>query len=311
MSDRSSFCSTSGDPDFSHRYADLGDVRLHYVEAGTGPLVILLHGFPEYWYSWRHQIAALAKAGYHAVAPDMRGYNLSDKPGSVRDYRIDLLTRDVARLIRACGAERASVVGHDWGAGVAWQFAMSYPNLLDRLVIMNVPHPLQFLHGLRTWRQLKKSWYIFFFQIPWIPEAILRAGNFAMVRQTFRSDPIRKDAFTEEDIDWYIGALSLPGALTGGINYYRALFRQNPLRTRGAFKRIDAPVLVIWGEQDRFLGAELAEPDRKWVPNLRIERLADASHWVQVDQPDVVNALLIDFLQQTVRDHDGLGCGDA
>lgn len=298
MTDRSSAQTRPGGPGLRHRYADLGDVRLHYVEAGTGPLVILLHGFPEFWYSWRHQITALAEAGFHAVAPDMRGYNLSDKPKAVRDYRIELLARDVARLIRACGSDRATVAGHDWGAGVAWQFAMSYPDLLDRLVIMNVPHPLQFLRGLRTWRQLKKSWYMFFFQIPWIPEAILRAGNFAMVRRIFRSDPVRPDAFTDEDIDWYVGALSVPGALTGGINYYRALFRQNPIRRGQSIRRIDAPVLVIWGEQDRFLGAELAEPDRKWVPNLRVERLADASHWVQVDQPETVNALLIDFLRQ-------------
>lgn len=297
--DRFDAPSEPGDLGLRHRYANLGDVRLHYVEAGTGPLVILLHGFPEFWYSWRHQIPALARAGFHAVAPDMRGYNLSDKPKSVRDYRIELLTRDVARLIHACGADRATVIGHDWGAGVAWQFGMDYPNMLDRLVIMNVPHPLQLLRGLRTWHQLKKSWYIFFFQIPWIPETIISAGNFAMLRQTFRSDPVRANAFTDEDINWYIGALSLPGALTGGINYYRALFRQSPLNTRGSIKRIDAPVLVIWGEQDRFLDAELAEPDRKWVPNLRVERLANASHWVQVDQPEMVNALLLEFLQES------------
>ncbi len=307
MTDRPSALSKPGDLDVTHRYADLGDVRLHYVEAGTGPLTIMLHGFPEFWYTWRHQIPALARAGYHAVAPDMRGYNLSDKPKSVGDYRIELLARDVARLIRACGAERATVIGHDWGAGVAWQFAMNYPNMLDRLVIINVPHPLQLLRGLRTWRQLKKSWYIFFFQLPWIPEALLSAGNFAMVRQIFRSDPVRADAFTDEDIDWYVGALSLPGALTGGINYYRALFRQNPITTSRSLKRIDAPVLVIWGELDRFLGAELAEPDREWVPNLRVERLSDVSHWVQVDQPKVVNKLLLEFLQEPAGDQDGLG----
>src|SRR5919202_5732283 len=252
MSDLPFANSGPGDARLVHRYAELGDVRLHYVEAGTGPLVILLHGFPEFWYSWRHQITALATAGYHAVAPDMRGYNLSDKPSAVHDYRIDLLARDVARLIRACGAERATVVGHDWGAGVAWQFAMSYPTMLDRLVIMNVPHPIQFLRGMRTWRQLRKSWYIFFFQIPRLPEAILSAGDFSMVRRIFRSDPARTDAFMEEDIDWYIGALRVPGALTGAINYYRALFRRNPVKTRGSLKRIDAPVLVIWGERDRF-----------------------------------------------------------
>src|SRR3954449_2631161 len=160
---------------WAHREAVVNGVRLHYVEAGAGPLVVLLHGFPEFWYSWRHQIPALAAAGFRVVAPDMRGYNRSDKPRGVRAYSGDALTGDVAKLIRACGAERAVVVGHDWGAAVAWQFAMAYPALLERLVIMNAPHPARFLRALRTWRQARKSWYMFFFQLPWLPESRFRA----------------------------------------------------------------------------------------------------------------------------------------
>lgn len=281
----------------THHYADLGDVRLHYVEAGSGPLVVLLHGFPEFWYSWRYQIPALAAAGFRAVAPDMRGYNRSDKPRGVRAYNGAALTGDVAKLIRACGAERAVVVGHDWGAAVAWQFAIAYPALLERLVIMNAPHPARFLRALRTWRQARKSWYMFFFQLPWLPEIGLRAGRFATIRQMFRNDPLRPGAFSAEDIDRYVEAMAQPGALTAAINYYRAMFRQ-ARRARSGFPRIEAPVLVIWGERDRYLGTELAEPDRRLVPNVRVARLADASHWVQVDQPERVNAELLDFLRE-------------
>lgn len=281
-----------------HRYADLGDVRLHYVEEGPadGPLVVLLHGFPEFWYSWRHQIPALAAAGFRVVAPDLRGYNLSDKPRGVSAYRIEVLARDVARLIQACGAERAAVVGHDWGAAVAWTFAMRYPELLARLAILNVPHPARFIRGLRTPRQLARSWYMFFFQIPWLPEAAIRLGRFAGLRRTLRAEPARPGAFTEEDINRYAEALAQPGALTGGINYYRALFRQNPRRQLRDLRRIDAPVLVIWGRRDRYLGAELAIPASEWAPNVQVEMLADASHWVQNDQPERVNALLLEFL---------------
>ncbi len=285
----------------AHCYADLGDVRLHYVEAGEGPLVVLLHGFPDFWYSWRHQIPALASAGFRVVAPDMRGYNVSDKPRGVRAYRSAILARDVRRLILACGAEGAVVGGHDWGAAVAWLVGMRHPEVVQRLVIMNVPHPERFLRGLRTGRQLLKSWYMFFFQLPRLPEASLRAGNFAVLRQTLRTDPMRPGALTAEDIERYVEALERPGALTGAVNYYRALFRQDPRRLWADLRRIDAPVLVIWGERDRYLGKELAEPSRRWVPNVRVERLPNASHWVHMDEPERVNSLLLDFLAD--RDH--------
>lgn len=287
--------------DVRHGTLDVGGATLHYVEAGQGPLVVLLHGFPEFWYSWRWQIPALAGAGFRVVAPDMRGYNASSKPRGVTAYTADLLARDVAGLIRGLGAERAIVVGHDWGGAVAWTFAMRYPELLERLAILNVPHPARFLRALRTPRQLRKSWYMFFFQLPRLPEASVRRGNFAMFRATFRHDPVRPGAFSDDDIERYIAALARPGALTAAINYYRALFRQNPRRMQASFRPIEAPVLVIWGMQDRYLGAELAEPDAQWAPHARVERLPDASHWVQVDRPERVNALLLEFLDDLPR----------
>jgi pimeloyl-ACP methyl ester carboxylesterase len=286
---------TTLDAQLSHHSVPVDNgVRLHVVEAGAGPLVVLLHGFPEFWYSWRKQIPALVEAGFHVIAPDMRGYNLSDKPMGVRAYRSELLTRDVARLIDAFGAERAAVVGHDWGAAVAWSFAMAYPDQLERLGILNVPHPLVFLRGLRTARQLRKSWYVFFFQLPGLPEIMARMRNYAFLRAAFH-DLVVRGSFTPEDVERYIQAIAQPGAMTAGINYYRALVRSG----RGSLRlvrRIEQPVLVIWGERDRYLGKELAEPPRAWVPNARVERLPLASHWVQNDAPERVNHLLLDFL---------------
>jgi len=275
-------------------------VRLHYVEAGEGSLVLLLHGFPQFWYEWRHQSPALVEAGFRVVAPDMRGYNLSDKPPGVRAYRVELLARDVQRLILACGERTATVAGHDWGAIVAWIAAMRYPERVRRLAILNVPHPARFLDGLLSPMQLLRSSYMFFFQIPRLPEAVIRAGDFALLRSVFRRDPVRRGAFTAEDIERYAGALAQPGALTATLNYYRSLLR-NPREVGTLLKRIEAPVLVIWGERDRSLSRRLAEPPRLWVPNLlRVERLREASHWVAEDCPREVNSLLLDFLSNSL-----------
>jgi pimeloyl-ACP methyl ester carboxylesterase len=288
---------TLGEVELVHRYADLGDVRLHYVEAGEGPLVLLLHGFPQFWYQWRHQIPALVGAGFRVVAPDMRGYNLSDKPPGVQAYRVELLARDVERLIRTCGEGTATVVGHDWGAIAAWIAAMRHPGRVERLAILNVPHPTRSLDGLLSPMQLLRSSYMFFFQIPRLPEKVIRAGDFALLRSVFRSDPVQPEAFTAEDIERYIEAIAQPGALTASLNYYRALLRY-PGETRALLKRVEAPVLVIWGERDRFLSRRLAEPPRLWVPNLmRVKRLPNASHWVAEDRPLEVNTLLLDFLR--------------
>ncbi|WP_437594422.1 alpha/beta fold hydrolase [Sorangium sp. So ce1000] len=282
----------------SHRFTEHDGVRLHYVEAGEGPLVVLLHGFPEMWYSWRHQIPALVEAGYRVIAPDMRGYNLSDKPKGVAAYALPELTADVAALIQASGAERAAaVVGHDWGGGVAWAFAMRYPALLERLVILNSPHPERLFSAFRTARQLRKSWYMFFFQLPKVPELAARKNDFALLRASVKNDPRRPGAMSDEDLARYIEAWSQPGALTAMINYYRALFRPGSRRGKTRPPRVDTPVLVIWGEHDRHLGAELAAPNPALVPNARVARVPDASHFVHYDRPEKVNQLLLEFLR--------------
>jgi epoxide hydrolase 4 len=279
------------------RYADLGDVRLHYLEAGEGPLVVLLHGFPQYHLMWRAQIPVLVEAGFRVVAPDMRGYNLSDKPVGAAHYRVDLLARDVERLIVERGAEGAIVVGHDWGAIVAWFAAMRTPNRVEKLVILNGPHPARFLaYGLTLPKQLLKSLYAFFFQLPLLPELVLSARDFAVVREGFRRDPARAGAIPEDVIDRYVEAAARPGALSAALNYYRALFR-NTSKAWALVGPVEVPTLVIWGEGDTFLSPELAEPKPLWVPNLRVERLPDASHWVAEDYPETVNALVLDFLQ--------------
>ncbi|MDP9427325.1 MAG: alpha/beta hydrolase [Actinomycetota bacterium] len=279
-------------------YADLGDVRLHYVEAGEGPLVVLLHGFPQTHHMWRFQIPALVEAGFRVVAPDMRGYNLSDKPDGVEKYRVHKLARDVEHLILHLGEEKAAVVGHDWGAIVAWFVAMQYPERVEKLGILNVPHPARFFFdGFTMPKQLLKSSYMFFFQLPRLPEKAVSANDFAALRAGFRTNTVRPEAISEEDAEHYVEAISRPGALTATINYYRALFRY-PFDMQALLKKIETPTLVIWGEQDVFLSSELAEPRPLWVPKLRVERLPDASHFVAEDRPDRVNALLLELLRE-------------
>ena len=288
------------DSDLKHGYVETEPgVWLHYVEQGAGPLVLLLHGFPEFWFSWRQQLPALAAAGFRAVALDQRGYNLSSKPRGLEHYRVERLARDVAQTIAhfghdqtaaghvetAAGHQQASVIGHDWGGGVAWALAMRYPERLHKLAIIDAPHPLTFAQHLRKPDQLRRSWYMFFFQLPWLPEAALRAGNFAVIRRQLRAPE-------------YVEALSRPGALTATINYYRALFRGGLASLRAAARTpIHAPVLIIWGDRDAFLGPDLAEPPATLVPNRRLERLADVGHWPHLEQPERVNDLLIRFLK--------------
>ena len=284
-------------PPVTHHFATLGNLRLHYAEAGSGPLVILLHGFPDFWYSWRNQIEPLAAAGFRVVAPDMRGYNLSDKPVGIEAYTADRIADDVARLIQALGAEKASIVGHDWGGVVGWQLAMQQTKCVEKLVILNVPHPVRFLRGIRDPRQLARSWYVFFFQIPWLPERMFRALNFRSLKKALRNDTTRPDAFTEEDLDRYAEAWSQPGAMTSSINYYRAALRYGRETVRSHAKRIDLPVLILWGDRDRYVRPQLAEPDSQWVTNFTLHRFPHASHWVHMDVPQRVNQLLIEFLR--------------
>ena len=279
-----------------HQYAIVNGIRMHYVEQGTRPLVVPPHGFPKFWYSWRKQIPALAAAGFRVVAPDQRGYNLTDKPRGVSSYNMGKLTADVAALIRHLGESEADIVGHDWGGGVAWAFAMAYPAMTRRLIVLNCPHPAAMARGLRTARQLLRSWYIFYFQIPYLPEAGFRFGSYRAIDQAFRGWAIRKDTFSDDDIRAYKEAAAQPGALTAAINWYRAAFRGG-LRWTRPMPDITAPTLVIWAEEDRALGKELTYRMDRWVQNLTIKYVPKTSHWVQQEQPGLVNSYLLEFLR--------------
>jgi pimeloyl-ACP methyl ester carboxylesterase len=282
-----------GGAELREGYADVGDITLHYVEAGEGPLVVLLHGFPEFWFGWRQQIAPLAAAGFRVVAPDTRGYNLSSKPDGVGAYAVDLLADDISGFIRELGAESATLVGHDWGGSIAWTVAMNHPEVVDRLAILNAAHPRRLQEGLHHPSQLRKSWYFFFFATPGLPEEVVEARDWHFFRH-FLEDA--NPPYTQQEMDRYVESWSEPGASTGMINYYRASVRESPKKAKAAIHPISARTLVIWGERDSYLGAELAEPEHDDVPNLdRVERLPDASHWVHHDEAKRVNELLIDF----------------
>jgi epoxide hydrolase 4 len=273
-------------------YAEVGDVRLHYVEAGDGPLIVLLHGFPEFWFGWRLQIAPLAAAGFRVVAPDLRGYNLSSKPAGLAPYTADKLAEDVRGLIRERGAESALLVGHDWGGTAAWATAMNHPEVVDRLAILDAAHPRALQKGLRNPRQLQRSWYFFYFQPPGLPERHVRARDWRFFRNFLRD---ARPAYTPAEMERYVEAWSQPGAATAMINYYRAAVRP-PKGAKAELRPISAPTLLIWGERDRYLGPGVREPDRADVPGLdRIERLPNASHWVHHDEAERVTQLLIDF----------------
>ncbi|MCA1572639.1 MAG: alpha/beta hydrolase [Chloroflexi bacterium] len=275
-------------------YAKLTDVRLHYVEQGEGPLVVLLHGFPDFWYSWRHQIPALADAGFRVVAPDMRGHNLSDKPRGVKNYTLDRLATDIVELVGSLGEERVHVVGHDWGGVVAWALAGWHPDLVDRLVILNAPHPDDYRRGLKSPKQLAKSWYTGFFQLPGSP-AVLRAGNYAALRKALRSTST-EGAFSDEDLRRYVAAWSEPRAIESQLAYYRAGMKRTFGRTE-PLPTVETSVLVIWGERDRSLETLFATPPAELVENVAVELLPEATHWVHMDEPERVNELLLAFLE--------------
>jgi pimeloyl-ACP methyl ester carboxylesterase len=292
---------------WTHEQAVVGDVRLHYVTAGDedDPLVVLLHGFPEFWYSWRHQIPALADSGFRVVAPDMRGYNTSEKPPGVANYRMEKLVGDVVGLIEHFDREQAHVVGHDWGGGVAWETAMRRPEAVEKLAALNAPHTGRFREALHSNpEQMGRSLYVLYFQLPWLPEFTLGvwdcAGVAKMLRET--SEP---DTFDEADLRRYREAACRPGALTAMLNYYRAGFREELREQAGRLlggKRpgnvVRAPTLLLWGEQDPALDVELTEGVERWVPDLRVERLPEATHWVQNDAPEAVTELLSAFVRE-------------
>jgi epoxide hydrolase 4 len=270
-------------------------VELHVARAGEGPPVILLHGFPENWRSWKHQMPALVDAGFSVHVPDLRGYNLSEIPAGRDAYRMPHLVEDVAALVRATGQPRAHIVGHDWGGIVAWQFATAHAELTDRLVILNAPHPALYARAVRRPPQLLLSWYVFFFLLPFLPERALAASDYAAVRRIFTRRPARPGTFSEEDASAYVEGLARPGALRAALNYYRANVGR---RDFGGGHRapIGSETLVIWGERDGALSPVLLDGLERHVTRLRIHRIPDASHWVQNEAPAEVNRALVGFL---------------
>jgi epoxide hydrolase 4 len=272
----------------------VGGLRVHYVERGSGPLVVMLHGFPEYWWGWRHQMEPLASSGLRVAAPDMRGYNLTERP---RDgYSIDTLTADVSNFVHALGERRCYLVGHDWGGVIAWLAAMRYPELVERLVILNAPHPATYLREMRHPDQLARSWYVGMFSVPWLPEWLLSRDRCAGVEAIFRSSSTQANTFSEAELIAYRDVWCRPGALTAALAYYRQMIR---LGRRGLIRRIgpiQTPTLVLWGMRDVALSPKLLDGLERWVPRAELVQFDDVGHWIQHEAADEVNTRIAEFL---------------
>ncbi|HKO57459.1 MAG TPA: alpha/beta hydrolase [Thermoanaerobaculia bacterium] len=272
-----------------HRRTDINGVELHWVEAGEGPLVVLLHGFPEFWYSWRNQIPALVRAGHRVIAPDLRGYNESSKPAGIDAYRMQTVVQDVAALIARSGDVPCDVVGHDWGGVAAWFLAMMHPDQVRRLVILNSPHPVPFRRELRrSSSQRVRMWYQLFFNIPVLPEIVLSLGGLRMLMR-------RAGRFTDAELREYAKAWRWPGAVRAMLGYYRAILRHRK-ELAPLVRPIDVPTLLIWGERDPVFIRATTENFSDYVPDLRVERISEAGHFVQTDAAEKVNGLLTGFL---------------
>lgn len=285
-----------------HRYIDTNGIALHVVEAGPadGPLLILLHGFPEFWYGWKHQIPAFVEAGYRLCVPDQRGYNLSDKPATVADYNLDELAADVIGLVDALGVEQTYLVGHDWGGAVAWWTANKYPDRIKKLGILNVPHHAVMRRHIRdNRRQQFRSWYIALFQVAWLPENLIRWASYRPFSWALHKSS-RPGTFTPEDLERYRRAWSQPGAVKAMINWYRASRQVRPARLAGP--HITVPTLMIWGVNDPALGREMAQPSIDLCQDGRLIYIDDVSHFVQHEAPQRVNRLLVEFLTDSGAD---------
>jgi pimeloyl-ACP methyl ester carboxylesterase len=282
--------------DWTHAFAETNGVKLHYVTQGEGPLMVMLHGFPEFWYSWRHQIPEFAQ-DYTVVAPDLRGYNDSDKPQAISAYAMTELVRDVEGLIQELGYESCVLVGHDWGGAIAWNFAYAHPEQVDRLIVMNIPHPAKFGEGLQTPQQLLRSWYIFLFQLPLVPEWLLQWNDYRAIAAAFEGMLVDQSAITPAELEAYKDAAAKRGALTGMVNYYRCAFQELLELTRMQWRQLEVPTLMVWGENDTALGKELTYGTEAYVCDLQIRYIPNCSHWVQQEQPQSVNRYMREFLQ--------------
>lgn len=283
---------------WQHQFIQTNNIRLHCITQGEGELVVLLHGFPEFWYSWRFQVPALAKH-FKVVVPDFRGYNDSDKPAN--GYDLDTLTSDIQGLIANLGYLKAHVVGHDWGGAVAWNLAHKFPEWVDRLVVLNAPHPQRFTQELiGNLDQLRKSWYLLALQVPALPEWLIQQNLRGIVTNLFQGQAVRKGAFTAEDTQIYQAALEKPGVLTSVLRYYRHLISpQAWLSNWGRSPQpITAPTLVLWGEDDFIFSQKLIEGVENLVmAPLQLKFLQQCGHWVQQEVPHTVNRELLNFLK--------------
>jgi pimeloyl-ACP methyl ester carboxylesterase len=287
--------------ELEYSYVETNGIRLHVVQAGpqSGIPVVLLHGFPEFWYGWRKQIPVLVEAGCRVIVPDQRGYNLSDKPKGVKNYRVEELVNDIVGLMDALDYEKVNLVGHDWGAMVAWILASQHPERLHRLGIMNAPHPAvmrRFL--LRDLEQIRRSWYVFLFQLPWLPEAGMRAENWHGAERVLRGSG-KIHTFTNEDIEKYKEAWSQPGAMAAMINWYRAAARYGTQMPDNP--RVKVPTLMMWGMKDFALSHRMARPSMDYVEEGNLMLFPDATHWVHLDAAEEVNHYLMDFIFDKAR----------
>ncbi len=274
---------------------DTGQVRLHVVTAGEGPAVLLLHGFPSNSQGWRHQVRPLVEAGYRVVAPDLRGFHLSEKPHGVANYESGCLVGDVVGLLNAMGVREASVVGHDWGAIVAWCVAGAFPDLVRRLVVLNGPHPRMLAHQFRSIQTLRRMWPFLVFQVPFLGERLASCPRF--IEASLRANPrlAAQTGFTDAEVEGFVNAMRKPRAGISAVNHFRAALRTPPRLTRP----IRVPTLIVWGLQDRMLDSEMLDAHRSVVDPLSIVRLDDAGHWPHVESPVAVNAALVDFLRSS------------
>jgi pimeloyl-ACP methyl ester carboxylesterase len=284
------------DVKIDHRSIIANGVSLHIAEAGPadGPLVILLHGFPEFWFEWRDYFAPLAAAGFRVVAPDQRGCNLSSKPQGVAAYRLDLLANDIFAIADALGHETLRVVGHDWGSVVAWWMATRNPSRLERLVTIDAPHPAVWMTAVREDAERRKSWYVQALRIPWLPEFLIRLGGYSGLTRALTS-AARKDAFTPEILAQYMTAWRQPGALTAMINWYRAVAADGLVMP--AAKSISVPTLILWGDKDIYVGPKLADACAALCADARVVHFPQAGHWLPNDEREAVLAELLRFLK--------------
>lgn len=275
---------------------DSHGVRIHAKASGPagGPVVILLHGFPEFWYGWKKQIPVLAEAGYRVIVPDQRGYGWSDKPAHISDYSVDRLAGDVVAILDALEVKKAFVAGHDWGAAVTWWLAVAHADRVEAAAVLNVPHMRVMQKFLLTrLGQLLKSWYIFFFQLPWLPEWVVSKNDFSFaVRSLLGSS--RKGTFTRQDLEEYKKAWAQPGAFRAMIHWYRAALRHPPRVAQGFDWKVRIPLLMVWGEADRFLSKEMAKASLEYCTQGRLVSWPGVSHWVQHEEPEKVAQLLIE-----------------